>query len=121
MWLILIWLAHLNGCNICVLRRVLVVVEAILGHLSLSQIDTELNEEQHDGLQGGDGAVSGALRGDMLVKDGQGGLLLPDSDEFLGSLYSGQRLELAVFTSTGIRRDSTPMSRSGESDEKDLP
>lgn len=59
--------SYLDCCDVCVLRRVLVVVQTILGSLSLSQVDTKLDEEHHDGLERGNGAVAGALRRDMFV------------------------------------------------------
>jgi len=73
------------------LRSVLVVVEAVFSHFSLAKVDAKLDEEEHDGLQGGDGLASGTLGGDMFVKNRQGSLLLSDSDEFLSSLYEKYR------------------------------
>ena len=76
---------YLDSGDICVLRGVLVVVETILGSLALSQLNTKFDEQEDDRLERGDGAVAGALGGDMLVEELQGGLLLLDSDEFLGA------------------------------------
>jgi hypothetical protein len=67
------------------LRSVLVLVEAVLGELALSQINAQLDEQDHHRLERGDGAVAGALGGDMLVEELQGSLLLLDADEFLGA------------------------------------
>lgn len=84
---------YLDGADVCVLRSVLVLVEAVLGELALSQIDAELDKEDHDGLERGDGAVAGALGGDMLVEELQGGLLLLDSDELLGTFAAAALVE----------------------------
>jgi hypothetical protein len=82
-------MSYLNGSHIGVLRRVLVLVQAILCELALAEIDTEFDEEDHDRLEGGNGAVAGALRGDMFVEELEGSLLLLDSDEFLGAFTFG--------------------------------
>lgn len=76
---------YLNSANVRVLRRVLVLVEAILCELAFSQIDAQLNEEYHHRLERGDGAVSGPLGDDMFVEELQGSLGLLHSDEFLGA------------------------------------
>lgn len=82
---------YLDSGDICVLRGVLVVVETILGSLALSQLNTKFDEQEDDRLERGDGAVAGALGGDMLVEDGQSRLLLVDCDELLGSLLAQRR------------------------------
>jgi hypothetical protein len=76
---------YLDGANVCVLSGVLVLVETVLGQFALAEVDTELDKEDHDGLERGDGAVAGALRGDMFVEQLESSLLLVDSDEFLGT------------------------------------
>jgi hypothetical protein len=80
--------SYLDRADVGVLGGVLVLVQAILCELALAEVDAELDEEDHDGLQRDDRAVAGALRGDMLVEELQGGLLLLDSDEFLGAFAS---------------------------------
>ena len=82
---------YLDSGDICVLRSVLVVVETVLGSLALSQLNTKFDKEENNGLERGDGAVAGALGGDMLVEDGQSRLLLVDCDELLGSLRAQRR------------------------------
>lgn len=82
---------YLDSGDIGVLRGILVVVETVLGLLSLSQLNTEFDKQKNDGLERGDGAVAGALGGDMLVEDGQSRLLLVDCDEFLCSLLAQRR------------------------------
>jgi hypothetical protein len=82
---------YLDSGDIGVLRGVLVVVETVLGSLALSQLNTELDKQKDDGLERGDGAVAGALGGDMLVEDGQSRLLLVDCDELLCSLWTQRR------------------------------
>lgn len=82
---------YLDSGDVCVLRSVLVVVETVLGGLALSQLNTKFNEQEDDRLERSDGAVAGALGGDMLVKDSQSRLLLVDCDELLGSLLSPWR------------------------------
>jgi hypothetical protein len=79
-------LSHLNSSHVGVLGRVLVLVQAILGEFALSQINAEFDEEDHHRLERGDGAVAGALGGDMFVEELEGSLLLLDSDKFLGTL-----------------------------------
>ena len=82
---------YLDSGDICVLRGVLVVVETVLGSLALSQLNTELDKQENDGLERGDGAVASALGSDMLVENGQSRLLLVDCDELLGSLWAQYR------------------------------
>jgi hypothetical protein len=62
------------------------LIQAILSSLALAQVDTQLNEEEHNRLEGSNRAAAGPLRGNMFVKDGQGGGGLTDGDEFLGPL-----------------------------------
>ena len=83
--------AYLNRANIGVLRRVLVLVEAILGELALSEVDAQFDEEEHHRLDGGDGAVPGPLVGDMFVEERQRGLGLLYADELLGA-FAGEVL-----------------------------
>ena len=82
---------YLNSGDIGVLRGVLVVVKTILGSLALSPLNTKFDKQEHNGFQRGDGAVAGALGGDMLVEDSQSRLLLVDCDELLRSLLSQYR------------------------------
>jgi hypothetical protein len=77
---------HLNSLNTGVLGDVLVLIQAILGGLSLSQAHAKLDEEDHDRLQRGDGRVAGPLRGDMFVKQLESAEVLVDGDEFLSTL-----------------------------------
>lgn len=62
---------ELNGAHVGVLSSVLVLVEAVLGELAFAEIDAEFDEEDHDGLEGGNGAVAGPLGGDMFVEEQQ--------------------------------------------------
>jgi hypothetical protein len=80
--------SYLNRADVCVLGGVLVLVQAVLCELAFAEVNAELDEEDHDRLQRDDGAVAGALRGDMLVEELQGGLLLLNSDEFLSAFAS---------------------------------
>lgn len=77
--------AYLDGAHVGVLGGVLVLVQAVLCEFAFSEIDAELDKEDHDGLERGDGAVAGALGGDMFVEQREGSLLLLDSNEFLGA------------------------------------
>ena len=78
--------AHLDSLHAGVLGNVLILVEAILGRLPFPQADAELDKEDHDGLERGDGRVTGALRGDMVVQQLEGTEILVDGHEFLGAL-----------------------------------
>jgi hypothetical protein len=78
--------SYLDGSHIRVLRDVLVLVESIFGSFSFSQVDRQFDKKEHHRLQGGDGAVPRAFRGDMFVEDIEGRLGLLDGDEFLRSL-----------------------------------
>lgn len=59
---------YLYRADICVLCDVLVLVQRILGQLSLLLLHRKLNQEHHNRLQRGDGNISGALRGYMLME-----------------------------------------------------
>lgn len=61
-------MSYLNRPNIRILSSIFVLVEAIFGKLSLSQIDTEANEKKHDRLERGDGTVSCSFGDDMFVE-----------------------------------------------------
>lgn len=63
---------HLDGRNVGVLRDVLVLVQSILCKLALLLLDGKFDEEEHHGLQGDDGDISGAFAGDVLMEQGQG-------------------------------------------------
>ena len=76
----------LDGADIGVLGDVLVLVQAILGRLSLAQVDTQLDKEEHHRLEGRNRAAASPLRGNMFVENGQGGGRLADGDKFLGPL-----------------------------------
>ena len=80
---------YLDGAHVCVLGGVLVLVQAILCEFALAEIDTQFDKQDHHRLERGDGAVAGALGGDMFVEELEGSLLLLDSDEFLGTLAAG--------------------------------
>lgn len=77
---------NLDSADIGILSDVLVLVKTILGGLALAEVDRQLNEQEHHRLEGGDGAATGALGGDMFVEDSQGGGSLADGDEFLSPL-----------------------------------
>ncbi len=79
-------MTYLDGAHVRVLRHVLVLIESIFGQLALAQIDAELDEQEHNGLQGGDGTIAGSLGGDMFVEQRQRRLRLADGDELLCSL-----------------------------------
>jgi hypothetical protein len=77
---------NLDGADVGVLGNVLVLVETILGGLTLAKVNGQFNEQEHHRLERGDGAAAGTLGGDMFVKDSQGGGGLTDGDKFLGPL-----------------------------------
>lgn len=77
---------NLDGADVGVLGDVLVLIEAILGGLALAEVNRQFNEQKHHRLKGGDGTAAGPLRGDMLMKDSQGGGGLIDGDKFLSPL-----------------------------------
>ena len=79
-------MSYLDSSDIGILRNIFVLVQSILRGLSLAQINTELNEKQHHGLERGDRAAARSLGGDMLVKDIKGGGSLAHGDEFLSPL-----------------------------------
>lgn len=76
---------YLDGADVGVLRNVLVLIESILGELSLLLFNRLLNKELHHWLQRLDGDISRALGGDVLMEDGEGGRSLVDADEFMGA------------------------------------
>jgi hypothetical protein len=78
---------NLDSADIGVLSNVLVLVKTVLGSLALAKVDGQLNKQEHHRLEGGDGAATGALGGDMFVEDSQGGGRLTDGDEFLSPLW----------------------------------
>lgn len=80
---------HLNRPHIRILRRVLVLVETILGEFAFPQVDAQLNKKDHHRLEGGDGAVSGPLVDNMFVEKRERGLGLLHSDKFLGA-FAGE-------------------------------
>lgn len=83
---------NLDSRNICVLRDVFVLVEGVLGKLSLLLLDGKLDEEEHHRLQSGDGNISRSLVGDVFVQEVQGGGSLTNADEFMGALENILRL-----------------------------
>lgn len=80
------YLTYLNGRNVGVLGQVLVLIQGILGQLSLLLLDGELNQQEHNRLQRSDGGASGALVGDVFMEQGQGRRGLVDPDELVGAL-----------------------------------
>lgn len=60
---------YLDRSDVGVLRRVLVGVKTVLCGFPLFQIDTELDEQEHHRLDGGDGVIPRPLGCDMLVED----------------------------------------------------
>ena len=80
-------IAYLDRSHVGVLGDILVLVETILGGFSFTEIDAQLNEQQHDRLERGDRTAARPLGGDMFVKDIQGSGGLAHGDEFLGPLY----------------------------------
>lgn len=78
--------AYLDRTDVGVLSHVFVLIQAILGEFPFAQIDRQLDEQEHDGFQGGDGTVPGPLRSDMFVQERQRGLSLADRDKLLSSL-----------------------------------
>jgi hypothetical protein len=61
---------YLDGADIGVLCDVLVLIKSILGELSLLLFDGQLDQENHNRLEGRDGDISGALGRDVLVEEG---------------------------------------------------
>jgi len=59
--------AYLNGANVCVLCRVLILVKSIFCQFALLQIDTELDKLYHDRFKRRDRTVPRSLRRDMFV------------------------------------------------------
>lgn len=76
---------NLDGCNVGVLRNVLVLVKCILGELSFLLLDGQLHQQDHHRLEGRDWNISRTLVGDVLVEQGQGRGGLVDSDELMGA------------------------------------
>ena len=79
-------MTNLYGRHIGVLRDVLVLVERILGELSLLLLDGELDQQDHHRLERGDGNIAGPLRCDVLMQQGQGRGSLVDPDELMSTL-----------------------------------
>lgn len=77
---------YLNRAHVGILRRVLILIEAILCELPFLQIDAQLHEQYHHRLQRGDGTVSRPFGGDMLMECGESSLRLAHTDELLSSL-----------------------------------
>lgn len=111
---------NLDGRNVCVLRNILILVEGVLGELSLLLFDGEFDQEEHNGLERRDGNISGAFAGNVLVKQSQSRRGLTDPDELMsalqhifGFLVRWRRLlnEARVSISTGrgsmVKRAST--------------
>lgn len=84
--------AYLNGPDVRVLGGVLVLVQTVLRRLSFPEIHGQLDKLYHHRLEGGDRVVAGALGDDMLVQEGQRGLLLADANELLGALHRDDML-----------------------------
>lgn len=78
--------SYLDSADIRVLGDILVLIQGILGQLSLLLLDGEFNKEYHNGFERHDRDAAGALRGDMFVKQGQGRRGLVDPDELVGAL-----------------------------------
>jgi hypothetical protein len=72
--------------DIGVLGDVLVLVEGVLGEFPLLLLDGQLDEQDHNRLERGDGDIAGPLRRDVLVQQGQGRRGLVDPDELVGPL-----------------------------------
>ena len=68
------------------------MVKGVLGKLSLLLFDGKLDEEEHHRLQRHNWDISGALVGDVLMEQSQGGGSLADSDEFVSPLENILRL-----------------------------
>jgi hypothetical protein len=81
---------HLNSLNIGVLGDVLVLVQSILGGLSLSQAHTKLDEKDHNRLQRSDGGVASTLGDNMVVEKLESTEVLVDGDKFLSTLHLNQ-------------------------------
>jgi hypothetical protein len=86
---------YLDGADVGVLGDVLVLIQAILRSLSFTKIDTELDKEKHDRLEGSDGAAPRPLGGRMFVEDIEGGRSLAHGDKFLSPLRAECELEKA--------------------------
>ena len=80
-------MTHLDRLHTRVLCDVLVLIEAVLGGLSLPQANTQLDEKDHDRLQGGDRRVASTLGGHMVVEKLESTEVLVDGDEFLRALF----------------------------------
>lgn len=79
-------MTDLDSSNVGVLRDVLVLVESILGQFALLLLDGKLDQKEHHRLERRDRDVSGALAGNMLVKQGQSRRGLVDPDELVSPL-----------------------------------
>lgn len=77
---------YLDSSDVGVLADVLVLIQGILGELSLLLLDRQLDQKEHDGLQGRDGDIARPLGVDVVVKESQGRRGLVDPDELVGPL-----------------------------------
>ena len=77
---------NLDGSNVGILGNILILIEGVLGQLSLLLLDGKFDQKEHDGLKRRDGDISRALAGDVLVKQSQGCRGLVDPDQLMSSL-----------------------------------
>lgn len=77
---------NLDGSNVGILGNILILVEGVLGQLSLLLLDGKFDQKEHDGLQRRDGDISRPLAGDVLVKQSQGCRGLVDPDQLMSPL-----------------------------------
>ena len=83
---------YLDSRDVGVLADVLVLVQGILGELSLLLLDGQLDQEEHDRLQRRNGDIARPLGVDVVVKQGQGRRGLLDPDQLVGPLQDILRL-----------------------------
>lgn len=109
------------------MREVLVLVQGILGQLSLLLLDGQLNQQEHNRLERGDGSASGALVGDVLMEQGQGRRGLVDPDQLVGALQDifgllmrrgrlsrGSKVSITAQPGIGIGRRGKSWQRDGQ-------
>ena len=77
---------ELDGLGVGVLRDVLVLHETLLGGPATSKLDAELDETDHDRLEGGQRGLLEPPGGEDLIEGGESGLRLADIDELLRAL-----------------------------------
>ena len=77
---------QLDCADVGVLGDILVLVEGVLGQLSLLLFYGLLDQEEHNRLQGHDGDISRSLGGNMFVEEDESSLLLPNAHEFVSAL-----------------------------------